>query len=205
MGTASLYTEQMISQVMRHEFENKELVRDYTGRKGISNVFRKSVNGKPLKLPKSVAIEVKGNLKSNMTTYRSEEEGGPRDYIRYFRYDVTEDVKVSYINSKGKAAFKTVQKTTPMLYEFVGVDPNSKNPIYTSTDPLGFKGKEGIKLVEYEFNRESAENYRKPSIFAKNNSSVERGGKQFKSFLSTLIVPLRYEMLTHYTNPNLNC
>ena len=205
MGTASLYTEQMISQVMRHEFENKELVRDYTGRKGISNVFRKSVNGKPLKLPKSVAIEVKGNLKSNMTTYRSEEEGGPRDYIRYFRYDVTEDVKVSYINSKGKAAFKTVQKTTPMLYEFVGVDPNSKNPIYTSTDPLGFKGKEGIKLVEYEFNREYAENYRKPSIFAKNNSSVERGGKQFKSFLSTLIVPLRYEMLTHYTNPNLNC
>ena len=205
MGTASLYTEQMISQIMRHEFENRELVPDYTGRKGISNVFRKSVNGKPLKLTKSVAIEVKGNLKNNMTTYRSAEEGGPRDYIRYFRYDVAEDVKVAYINSKGKAAFKTVQKTTPMLYEFVGVDRNSKNPIYVSRDPLGFKGKEGIKLVEYEFNRDYSENYRKPSIFAKNNSSVERRGKQFKSFLSTLIVPLRYEMLTQYTNPNLNC
>ena len=127
------------------------------------------------------------------------------DYVRYFRYDVTENVKQAYQDASGKTKFRTIEKITPMLYEFRGVDPINDKPIYTSVDPLGFKGKEGIKLFEYEFDRDQVESYRKPSIFTKNNTAVERGGKQFKDYLATLTMPLQYDLLAQYTNPKITC
>tara|TARA_R110000822_G_scaffold91611_5_gene211116 strand:+ start:195 stop:6860 length:6666 start_codon:yes stop_codon:yes gene_type:complete len=210
-GSSSVYIPEMVSQIMRHEFKNPEFVPNFTEYE-IGNIYRTADQasiggynkGKALALPKSIGLELKGSAKLRAEVLNV--KIGDRthiDYKRFIRYDIPGQEKVvpaGYIGKDGKPVFKTVLgEDTPALYEFIGIDPNTSNPIYLSRDPLGHKAKGGISINEYKFDQDSVENTKIESIFEGNNTAFRLTGKQelghanrFSSFWRTLKSPMHY-------------
>jgi hypothetical protein len=213
-SSSSVYISEMVSQIMRHEFKNPEFVPNFTDFE-IGNIYRSAEQataggynkGKALALPKTIGLELKGKAKLFAETLNT--KVGDRvfvDYKRFIRYDIPGQEKVvpaGFIGKDGKPVFKTIMgEDTPALYEFIGVDQVTGNPVYLSRDPLGHKAKGGISINEFNFDKDNVASTKLESIFGINNTAFRLTGKKevghanrFSDFWRTLKKPIHYSQL----------
>lgn len=223
---SGIYLQEMVSQILRHEFENKSFVEDFSDTDGVWNVYRGEAEnkiiglnkGKKLTLPRALAVELKfPAVKKAISKKIMGENGKPPVviYKKFIRYDVqgaTETVATGAIGKNGKPIFSSKQgETIPTLYELAGEDKTSGNPIYVSRDPLGYRGKGGVKLNEFTFNPSSVANAKGGSIYDANKSGYrllsakeEGHAARLKEFLTTLRQPLHYSQVVRLTAPHIN-
>jgi len=223
---SGIFLNDMVSQILRHEFDNKAFVEDFSDMAGVWNVFRSAEDnkasgtngGKKLTLPRALAVELKfpaAKMAISKSIPQMEGKAPILIYKKFIRYDVSgESLTTSSktLDKNGNPIFTTKQgKDTPMLYEFAGEDRTSGNPIYISRDPLGYRGKGGVKLNEFNFNPDSVSSVKLASIYDSNKtgyrllSKKEEGhADRLTEFLTTLRQPLHYSQVVRLTAPHIN-
>ena len=223
---SGIYLQEMVSQILRHEFDNKSFVEDFSDTDGVWNIYRGEVDnkvsglnkGKKLTLPRALAVELKFPAKKvavSKTIPKTEGKPAVIIYKKFIRFDIQGEsttTSTGKLGKNGKPIFTTNQgKDTPMLYEFAGEDKISGNPIYISRDPLGYRGKGGVKLNEFNFNSDSVASAKWASIYDSNNtgyrllSKKEEGhAERLTEFLTTLRQPLHYSQVVRLTAPHIN-
>ena len=202
---------QMVDQIIRHEFDNPEFVREV--RKG-KDVIKTQITDlesktKGYTFSENLSVTLKGKASEKVQTLNKNKKG-KKDFLRYIKIEKESASEIAYAGTdqaSGKVNLKTVETKMYNYYRLVGLKFVDKIPraVYVETTPLGYKGAKGVSINEYQYTTTRKGNtHTKISEFPENRSeklnSFEK--RQLGKLEKRVVNPIEMTMLAEQSNPN---
>ncbi len=202
---------QMVDQIVRHEFDNPEFVKEVRMSKEVVRTTMADPQAKTggYTFDADLSITLRGKTAKRARTLDRGKKT-KKDFLRYIKIEKEMPGKVAYagVNKQtGETNFKTVKSKDYNYYRLEGIvfRNGTPNPVYVKTTPLGYKGPKSISINEYQYTTT-----RKGVTDTKISEFPDNRGRELNAFEkrqlgkleNRVTKPIEMTMLAEQSNPN---